>query len=159
VLAGTDGRQHDLVPRGEERFTVLVFYAHDCPVLHAHAPRLREWAERYQAQGVRFYAVDSELSATLLRDQAAVQEDAYPFPILLDPGAAIAQALDAQVASYTVVLDRAGNVRYAGGLDSDRAKLTSEASLYLPEALDDLIAGAPVRRTSGKALGCALRTH
>jgi peroxiredoxin len=159
VLAGTDGLQHDLVPRGGERLSVLVFYAHDCPVMQAHAARLRDWAARFAARGVRFYAVDSEISASLQRDQTAVTREGYPFPILLDPGAAIAQALDAEVASYAVVLDRAGNVQYAGGLDSDRANLSADATLYLPDALDDLLAGTPLRRATGKALGCALRTH
>jgi thiol-disulfide isomerase/thioredoxin len=158
ALVGTDDATHDLAPRGGDRFAVLIFFSADCHVLRAHDERLLRLAQRYAGRGVRFFAVDSEVGATLLRDRREGQQRGYPFPIVLDEKARVAKAFGAEYAGYAVVLDRAGRVAYRGGIDSDRVRLTEDATPYLSQALADLLAGRPPRVAEAKTLGCALRT-
>ena len=54
---------------------------------------------------------------------------------------AAADALGATFATYTVVVDSAGRVRYRGGIDSDKQWLSDGATLWLRDALDRLLAG------------------
>jgi hypothetical protein len=77
---------------------------------------------------------------------------------LIDEKGSLAKAYGAAYAGHTVVLDRAGTVVYRGGIDSDRVHLTDDATPYLRNALDDLVAGRPPRVAGAKVLGCALRT-
>jgi hypothetical protein len=56
-----------------------------------------------------------------------------------------------------VVLDREGHVLYRGGIDSDKQRLHSDATPFLRNALDDLLAGRAPLRPEGKTLGCVLR--
>ena len=44
-----------------------------------------------------------------------------------------------------------------GGFDSDKTELTPDAHFFVRDALDDLLAGRPVRAAEGKTLGCTLR--
>jgi thiol-disulfide isomerase/thioredoxin len=155
---GTDDATHELVPRGADRYTVLIFFSSDCHVLKAHDERIRQVATEYEGRGVRFFAVDSEVGATLRRDQAEAELRRYPFPILLDEGARIARAFDAAYAGHVVVLDRAGHVAYQGGIDSDLVHLTDARVPYLNRALAELLAGQSPRIVRAKTLGCALRT-
>ena len=138
------------------KLTVVEFFSAHCPCQAAHDGRLRELARAYAARGVRFVAVDSEHGATSARDGAEASRRGYPYPIVLDPGGALARELGAEYATYSVVLDAGGRVLYAGGLDSDRSHLTEGAESYVQNALDDALAGRPVRRPEGKTLGCAL---
>jgi peroxiredoxin len=138
-------------------FTVVVFFSASCPVQVAHDERLRALYDRYHARGVQFLAVDSEVGATPERDAGEAKSRGYAFPIWIDRGAAFADAMHAEYATFTVVVDRDGRVRYAGGIDSDRAKLHDDARVYVADALDDLLAGREPRQASGKTLGCALR--
>ncbi len=157
-LAGTDGAPHDLLPTGEERYVVLIFFSADCQVLAAHDERIRGIAETYVRRGFRFLAVDPEVGATLEVDAREVAARGYPFPIVLDRGARLAKAAGALYAGQTFVIDRSGRPVYQGGIDSDRTRLTNGKASYLVDALDDLLAGRPPRVAQTKVLGCALRT-
>jgi Redoxin len=157
ALDGTDGMHHALRAPGATA-TVLVFFSNHCPCMQAHDARVVALAQTYYAQGVRVLAIDSEIDATLARDVREANARGYPFPILLDPHGRIAAALGAQYATYTVVLDANGDVRYRGAFDSQRIKARPGETRYVSEALDDVLAERPVRRESADALGCSLRT-
>jgi hypothetical protein len=107
---------------------------------------------------VRFFAVDPEVGATVARDRVEAARRGYPFPILIDGGAKMARTFGAEFAGHAVVLDRDGRVLYRGGIDSDRAHLTDDATPFLGDALADLLAGRSPRLAESKPLGCALRT-
>jgi peroxiredoxin len=157
-FVGTDGSSHALQPDGASRLTVLVFFANHCPCQAAHDARLRELYARYHPQGVDVFAVDSEVSASLERDRAEALARAYPFPILIDSGGALARSVGAVYATETVVIDRSATIRYHGGIDSDKRDLHDSAVPFLRDALDDLLAGGSPRRPESKTFGCALQT-
>ena len=142
----------------QSRFTVAVFYADHCPCFRVHEERVRAIARDYAGQGVRLFVVDSEVTATAERDAKASAERALP-PIVLDPGGKLAHAVGAEYATYAVVFDATGRIRYRGGIDDDKNVLHPDATHYLTDALDDLVAGNEPRRREGKALGCALQTQ
>jgi hypothetical protein len=141
----------------EAPFTAIVFFSAHCACQSAHDARLRALIERFRAR-VRFVLVDSEVDATPELEAAEAARRGYTAPPMIDRGAALARALGAEAATYAVVLDRLGRVHYAGGIDSDRVHLTSDATPYLADALEDLLAGRVPRVRISKALGCALRT-
>jgi peroxiredoxin len=157
-LPGTDGVAHALEPAGSAQLTVLVFFADHCPCQAAHDARLRDLYALYHPRGVEVLAVDSETGATPERDAAEAAKRGYPFPLVIDHGGALARRLGAVYATETFVLDRSGTVRYHGGIDSDKRRLHEDAIPFLRDALDDLLAERPLRRTESKALGCALQT-
>ncbi len=97
--------------------------------------------------------VDSEVGASNERDASFESEQTFGFPMLADAGGKLARAMGAELATFSVIVDRAGNVRYAGGIDDDRSHLREEATPYLKDALDDVLAERAVRRSEGKALG------
>jgi peroxiredoxin len=157
-LPGTDGVDHAITPGGTDRLTVLVFFADHCPCQAAHDVRLRELYAAYHPRGVDLFAVDSETGATPERDAAEATKRSYPFPILFDHGGALAKRLRAEYATETFVLDARGVVRYHGGIDADKTSLHPDATPFLRDALDDLLAARTVRRAESKALGCSLQT-
>lgn len=160
VLTGSDARAHDVrAELGNARLTVFVFAAKSCACLDAHAARLRELSEVYTPRGVAFHLVDSEVGASAERATDMVRRGGYPFTALADPGARLAEALGAEFASHTVVVDAAGQTRYSGGIDSDSTRLHDDAKLFLRDALDDLLAGKSARVARSEALGCALQLN
>lgn len=139
--------------------TVLVFFSADCPCFSAHERRLDTLVQDYSPKGVRFLLVDSEGDASLKRDALLVREQGPDIPVLIDPNAVLAAALDAEYATYSVIVDRKGAIRYRGGIDSDRSHLRADATFYLRDALDDLLGGRAPRRAEAKTLGCVLQTR
>jgi peroxiredoxin len=158
VVADTAGGAVDIrAEAAKTSFTVVTFFSAHCPCQRAHDERMRALYKDFAPRGVGFVAVDAEAGASA--DRARTEHDVrkYPYPILVDARGASADALGAEYATFTVVLDRDGRVRYAGGIDSDRSHLTDDAHAYLRDALDDLLAGRDPRVAHGKALGCALQ--
>ncbi|HEY1547478.1 MAG TPA: redoxin domain-containing protein [Kofleriaceae bacterium] len=146
---------HDL---STARFTVFVFFAKSCPCFGMHEARLRELVDRFGTRGVRFVIVDSERGRTIADDAAEAQQRKLPAPVVLDPGAKLAGMLGAVYATYSVVVDANGEIKYRGGIDSDKSHLRDDRTQYLADALDDLVAGRVPRRAETKTLGCALQT-
>ena len=155
VIAG-EGPSLDELTRGAP-LTVVVFFSSHCPCQRAHDERLRSLSARYAQAGVRFVLVDAESDADRRKDEAEARVRGYPFPVLADPSGSLADALGAEYATYTVVLDAAQRIRYEGGIDSDKQHLTEDARFYLRDALDDLLAGRSPTVPVGKTLGCVLR--
>lgn len=141
------------------RYTVLVFLSADCPCFEAHEPRLAALARHYAAKGVRFLLIDSERESSTSRAARVSIEQRVAVPLVVDPHGALAGALHAEYATYSVVLDADGVIRYRGGIDSDKSFLREDATPYLRDALDDLLAGAAPRRPETEALGCVLATQ
>jgi hypothetical protein len=156
-LQGTDGAMHAILPPANDAYTVVIFFSPDCHVLAAHDDRIRKLAKDFGPPRVRILAVDPEVDASLERDRAEIEGRRYPFPVLIDRDGSLARSLGATFASYTVVFDHEGNVRYRGGIDSDRVHMRDDATPYLANALSDLLAGKAPRVAESKALGCALR--
>jgi hypothetical protein len=158
ALAGQDGAVRDARSlAGDAALTVFVFFSPDCHCLAEHEARLRALDAAYGPRGVHFFMVDSEVRASVERDEEEARRRGYSFPILIDRGARLADAVGADYATYSVVVDRAGRLRYRGGIDSDRDHLRDDAVPYLGNALCDLLDGRDPRIADAKTLGCALQ--
>ncbi len=156
VLEDTSGARHTLESELHANpFTVVTFFSSHCPCQRAHDARLRELIAKDAPRGVGFLVVDPAPSATPAAD--AEESRTRGYPILLDRDGRLARAVDAEYATYSVVLDDQGRVRYHGGIDSDKDHLHDDATPFLGNALDDLLAGHAPRVAEGKALGCALQ--
>ncbi|HTA90557.1 MAG TPA: redoxin family protein [Polyangiaceae bacterium] len=152
---GTDGASHPLVdPKAS--FTVVEFFSAHCPCQAKHDERLRSLAASYRDQAVAVVAIDSEADATPSRDAAEATRRRYAYPILVDPDGVAARALKADYATYSLLLDRTGQVLFRGGIDSDQTHLRDDATPYLQNAIDDALAGRPIRLSKARTLGCSL---
>ena len=136
--------------------TVFIFYSDHCPCMSAHIERLRALEARFASSNVRFWFVDSEVGASTARDTELMKTRNLPFEMLVDRDGSFARSAGAEYASYALVVDSSGRIRYHGGIDSDKSHLTETAEPYLADALQDLVSGRDVRAPEGKALGCSL---
>lgn len=158
TLAGTDGATHALrAEAAKAKLLVITFFSSECPCQRAHDPRLRElWAE-WHPRGIEFIAVDSNAGSTLDQDREQARARGYPYPILSDPGAKLADALGALFATHTMIVDRGGHLRYRGGIDSSTTRIRPDGPFYLRDALTDLAAGRTPRNDGSKAMGCSIQ--
>ncbi len=157
LVADAAGRPRDLrAELGTAPVMVVTFFSAHCPCQAAHDARLVSLYATYHPRGVAFVAIDAEITATPARDAEEARRRGYPFPLWTSANGSAASAFGAEAATHTVVIDREGRVRYAGGIDSDHTQLTEEAQAYLKDALDDVLAGRETRTPRGKVLGCAL---
>jgi peroxiredoxin len=155
-----DGKTVRFAP-GDGKVSVVVFTCNQCPYAKAFENRIVELGREYAKRGVAFYAIDPNddvafpiETAAEMRQRAVAKQ--YPFPYLKDADSSIARAYGARVTPHVFVVDDSGVVRYRGYVD-DSAKPEERQHTGLKDALDSLLGGQPVRRTSTKAFGCTIK--
>ncbi|MFN4258712.1 MAG: redoxin domain-containing protein [Gemmataceae bacterium] len=153
------GQKFALHDHKGKKAVVVVFLSFDCPVSNSYAPVLAELAKTYAVKDVAFMGVCpcEETPAQIARH---VQDYALPFPVFADPQLKAADALKAEITPEAFVLDHNFVVRYRGRIDNGyyaRLKKNARVTSHdLRDALDDLLAGKPVREPATEAIGCAI---
>ena len=101
----------------DSRPLVVAFLGTECPLAKQYAPRLAELAKEYEAKGVKFVAIDSNLQDSLAEIAAFAKMHELDFPVLKDMNNRVADAFGATRTPEVFVLDRDRVVRYAGRID------------------------------------------
>lgn len=157
------GKPRTLQEFGDRKLLVLAFVGVECPLAKLYAPRLAELAAEYEARGVGFVAIDSNRQDTLTELAGYAKLHDLKFPVLLDLGNVVADAVGARRTPEVFVLDEKRVIRYAGRID-DQYGFTTGSGYAKPEltkcelknALDDLLAGNPVREARTDPPGCLI---
>ncbi len=159
ALPDREGTQRRLDDWRDRQLVVAAFLSADCPVAKAYAGRLAELAQRYQGRGVGFVGIDP-CRHDDAKDVARFEhEHRLPFPVLLDPALEAADRFGARRVPEVFVLDERRMVRYRGRIDDQDAPGAHRPQPRrhdLVNALEDLLAGRPVRVAITEPAGCPI---
>jgi peroxiredoxin len=159
-LLGVDGRRMGFADFADREVLVLIFSSNRCPTAKAYAGRMNAVQREYGPRGVGLVALNSN-DPSLYPDERyermveQAKTDGYAFPYLQDVGQEVARAYGARCTFHIFVLDRARRLRYQGRFDDSRLEANVRRD-DLREALDDLLAGRPVRVADTRPFGCSL---
>ena len=103
-------------PRGDKAL-VVAFVGVECPLVKQYVPRLVLLAAEYEAQGVKFVAIDSNLQDSLAEIAHFAKMHELKFPVLKDMNNRVADAFGAMRTPEVFVVDSGDVVRYAGRVD------------------------------------------
>jgi peroxiredoxin len=155
TLNDPNGTPHTLsAQRGH--IVVVNFWSAECPWSRRGdeilATRLPEW----ERQGVRLWGIASNASEPEYEIRAEMADRGTTYPILLDPGNAVADLYDAQATPHLFLVDAEGIVRYSGALDDATFRKRQGKVRYLDEALAAVQAGRDPDPAETPAYGCAI---
>lgn len=154
-----DGKAVKLATFTGVRAVVLVSHQVACGVLRRQAPEIERVAKAYAEKGVRFFFVNGSIQD----DAASIRKerDAYglKIPILIDKGQAILRDAGFKVTAEILVIDAKTRERIYQGPVNDRVEVEgvkAKGTPYLRDALDDFLAGRPVKEANRRAFGCSI---
>lgn len=153
------GKQHALSDYRKSKLVVIAVTGTDCPLVKLYGPRLQELASKYKSKGVQFLGMNSNLQDSVTQVAAYARIHKITFPILKDPGNAIADRLSAVRTPEVFVLDRQRKIRYRGRIDDqyDIGVIKPKVShADLVDALDELLAGKKVTTPVTQPVGCLI---
>ena len=160
ALADASGRTHSAEELQHHKATVLLFVATECPNANTYAPVLGRLYHEYSTRGVLFLAVYSDPADNVAAVQKHDADYQIPYPGLLDPRQTLARQTGARSTPEAVILGPAGEELYRGRVDDrfvDLGKTRFRPQHQdLREALDQILAGQPVKNAVTKVLGCAI---
>ncbi|HEX6389534.1 MAG TPA: thioredoxin family protein [Solirubrobacteraceae bacterium] len=160
TLPDTDGNAVAVVD-ADAPASVVVFTCNHCPYALAWHERLNAVARDYGPRGVHVVQVnanDAERyprdSLDAMRERVAGGEFATPY--LHDATQELARDWDAKVTPDVYVVAPDGAVLYRGAPDADYQDESRNAQ-WLRDALDDVLAGRPVRVPATEPKGCSIK--
>ncbi|HEY0800250.1 MAG TPA: redoxin domain-containing protein [Steroidobacteraceae bacterium] len=160
---GADGRQHSL----RDYTGMLVVLEWTSPVCPFTAIKYKSGAmqalQRYAAsQHVVWLSIDTAApdKAGYLTPTAArariLQTHATVSAFLFDVDGKIARSYGAKTTPSFFIIDRNGKLAYEGAMDDQVFADQSEGRAYIKSALEDLVAGHPVKDAETQPQGCAI---
>src|SRR5262249_33270883 len=96
TLPDFHGRDRSLADcTADKKVIVVAFLGNECPLAKLYAPRLVELNKEFAPQGVSFIAINSNSQDSITELANFVRQHAIDFPVLKDPGNAIADSFGA----------------------------------------------------------------
>ena len=156
-LPDEDGKTHSLYEAAGPKAVVLMIQGNGCPIVRQAIPAYREIRDQYQAQGVEFLLLNSNLQDNAASIASESKEFGYNVPILVDNDQTVGESLGVERTSEVFVIDtKSHKLVYRGPID-DRLHYERQrpaSNHYLKDALDDVVAGRPVRVAHADGVGC-----
>ena len=160
LVQDADGKTYTAADFEQQKATVLLFVATDCPNSNTYAPVLARLYREYGSRGVLFFNVYSDPDETPASVKKHDAEYQVPFQALLDPHQTLARTTGARSTPEAVILSRSGQTLYRGRVDdrfADIGKTRFHASKDdLREALEAILQGKPVGVPFTRVIGCAI---
>ena len=161
-LPATDGKTYGLEDFKDSRVLVVFFTCNHCPYVLGSDEVTRSTANRFKSKGVVFVGINSNSENTYAEDDfphmvQRMAENKFPWVYLRDESQRIALAYGALRTPHFFAFDKDRRLIYTGrGVDSP--KDTSEMTVNdLENALEDHLAGRPVRVALTNPIGCNVK--
>jgi peroxiredoxin len=161
-LPATNGKTYRLSDLGEAKVLVVFFTCNHCPYVTGSDEITRQTAEKFAPQGVRFVGINANSKNTYPEDDfdhmvKRMKEFRFPWVYLRDKSQDVARAYGALRTPHFYVFDQERKLVYTGrGVDNPRE--TSKMTVNdLERALQEHLAGKPVRVPLTNPIGCNVK--
>ncbi len=169
-LPGVDDQTYRLADFADAKVLVVIFTCNHCPTAQAYEQRIIQLHEDYRDKGVALVAISpndpqavrlDELGYTDIGDsfedmKRHAKRRGYKFPYLYDGETQhVSTAFGALVTPHVFIFDRQRKLRYNGRIDD--ADVKPPKSHDARSAIDDVLAGRPVRVPKTRVFGCSTK--
>ena len=161
-LLATDGNPYSLEDFAQFRVLVIFFTCNHCPFVINSDEITRKTAERFADRGVTFIGINSNIQNTYPEDSfpqmvKRMQIEHFPWVYLHDETQDVARAYGALKTPHFYVFTRDRTLVYTGrAVDSPRDPSNISVN-DLANALEDHLAGRPVRTPLTNPVGCNIK--
>lgn len=161
ALPATDGQTYALADFTDQ-VLVIFFTCNHCPFVTGSDENTRKIAEDYAPKGVRFVAINANSSNTYAEDSfehmvARMHDHRFPWVYLHDATQDVARAYGALRTPHFFVFNKARELVYTGRAVDQPRDATKATTHELRDALDDVLAGRPVRTPLTNPIGCNVK--
>ncbi len=159
TLKDQNGVEHNLRSL-QGKVVVLEWVNPDCPYVKRHhkAGTMQNLVNKYAAQGVVWFGVNSTHYMDSAKNQEFVEEYKLSYPILSDQTGTVGKAYTAKTTPFMVVIDKNGKIAYKGAIDNDPHGDESQGlQNYVDLALAELSAGQQIKIAQTSSYGCSVK--
>jgi thiol-disulfide isomerase/thioredoxin len=138
--------------------SVFVFLAPDCPLSQSYTPALNELHGRFADSNIAFYGVVESGKYKRKEIDDYITQYRIDLPIVLDAHSELARLFGAMVTPEVFVVNSKGQTVYQGAIDNRAPELGQYRTVitehYLIDALNSFIRDAAISVRTTKPIGC-----
>ena len=162
LLNDISGNQITLNEIKGKNGTLIIFSCNTCPWVIKWEDRYVEIANSYLQRGIGMIAINSNVARfnsddSLNKMKKHAKEKKYNFPYAQDPNAKLAYAFGATKTPHVYLFDDKDNLVYRGAIDDNARSASNVEEPFLSNALDQLLAGRKIKKTTSRAIGCSIK--
>ena len=151
------------------KHVVLEWTNPGCPFVQKHygAQNMQALQKEYTAKDVAWLSVNSTaksagdyLEPSALNAKLVKEWNAAPTAVLMDESGTAGHAYGAKTTPHMYVIDPAGKLVYAGGIDDKRTANPADIKIaknFVKAALNESMAGKPVSTPTSTPYGCSVK--
>jgi len=161
-LKATDGKKYSLADFKESRFLVIFFTCNHCPYVLGSDEVTRQTAVKYETEGVRFVAINSNSANTYREDDfehmvSRMNQYRFPWLYLHDESQEIALKYGALRTPHFYVFNEKRLLVYTGrGVDNPR-EAGKSVTHDLDRVLHELTTGKEITIKLTNPIGCNIK--
>jgi peroxiredoxin len=161
-VPATDGKTYRPADFAGAKALVVFFTCNHCPYVLGSDEVTRTTVDRFKGKGVAFIGINSNSETTHPTDDFThmverMKANNFPWVYARDKSQSVARAYGALRTPHFYVFDRDRKLVYTGrGMDNPRNAAQSTVN-DLDRALDDVVAGRPVRTPLTNPIGCNVK--
>jgi peroxiredoxin len=161
-LPATDGNTYALDSFASSPLLVVCFTCNHCPYVVGNESREKAFVATYVPRGIAYVAINANETQRYPTDdfehmKARAATLGFTWPYLRDETQEVAKAYGAIKTPHFFLFDRERVLRYVGRMDNSPRDITQVTTRELADAVDDLLAGKPVRQPQTDAIGCTVK--
>lgn len=165
-LKNVNGQMVSLSDYKNAKGFLVIFTCNTCPYAVAYEDRIISLDKKYKEKGVPVIAIMPNNPRIQPKDnfenmQKRAKEKGFTFPYVIDEGQKIYPEYGAVKTPHVFLLEKTpkGNlVKYIGAIDDNYRNTDEVEEKYVEEAVDAMLAGRKIQRTSTKAIGCSIKS-
>jgi peroxiredoxin len=158
TLPGVDGKTYRLSDFSGQKALCVIFSCNHCPYVHAYEGRLIALQKKYGS----LVAINSNDAQEYPEDsfenmKARSSQQGFNFPYLRDEDQSVAKAYGAKRTPHIFLFDANRRLAYIGRIDDNYKNAAAAKAHELADAMEDILAGRPVKVPETFAVGCTIK--
>ena len=161
-LPGIDGHNYSLGYFNGGKGFIIIFSCNHCPYVRAYENRIMKIQSDYGNKGVGVFAINSNDSDQYEDDsfenmKTRGEQMAFNFPYLRDEDQNVAKAFGATHTPEIFLFNNQRKLVFHGKIDDNWRDESKVKSMYLRDAIEELIAGKEISVPETFTIGCTIK--
>lgn len=145
---------------------IVIFTCNHCPYAKAYEDRINDLNDQYASKGYPVIAINPNDPEAQPADgfkemQQRAKEKNFTFPYLIDEGQKVYPVYGATKTPHVFILNKENGkmiVKYIGAIDDNYEDPNDVSEKYVENAVNALLEGKAIPRTTSLAIGCTIKT-
>jgi peroxiredoxin len=164
-LMNTDDLMVSLSDYKDAKGFIIIFTCNTCPYSVANEDRIIGLDRKYKKRGFPVIAINPNDPIAVPNEsfekmKVRVQEKGFTFPYLQDEGQKVYPKFGAtKTPEVYIVTQNDLKVQYIGAIDNSSRDALAVTEKYVENALDALLTGEKIEKTTTRAIGCSIKVQ